>query len=54
MLKKLFSICVPLIPMLALLAQTAGCGDDVHKTSKIEQTHESAPQMVSPGEEVVE
>jgi hypothetical protein len=54
MLKKIFLLHVLFAPALGLLLLAGGCGDDVKTHRSVEQQHESPPQMVSPGEEVVE
>jgi hypothetical protein len=40
-------------PGLALLS-LAGCGDKTETVRQTEERHESEPQMVSPGEPIVE
>ena len=37
-----------------VIAWLAGCGDHVKTVKKSERIHESPPEMVSPGEEVIE
>ena len=54
MWRRLICAAAALGLALVLSGAIAGCEDDVKKTTKIEQTKESDPVMVSPGEEVVE
>ncbi|MHC4090434.1 MAG: hypothetical protein ACYSUQ_09090 [Planctomycetota bacterium] len=54
MIRKTLSMVVLIAVAAFIFGGAAGCEDDVKKTSKIEQTKESDPQMVSPGEPVVE
>ncbi len=43
-----------LMMVVALLVALNGCGDDVKKTTVKQSTQESEPEMVAPGEMVVE
>ena len=50
MLTKLAKMLV----LVAAVMVVAGCEDDHKSVQRSEQHHESQPQMVSPGQEVVE
>ena len=54
MLKRMLSAVMLVAVTVVFCGAIAGCEDDVKKTTKIEQTKESEPQMVSPGEPIVE
>ncbi|MFQ5490974.1 MAG: hypothetical protein ACE5GE_09660 [Phycisphaerae bacterium] len=53
MLRKMLSGLL-LVAAAFVICDTPGCGDDVKTVTTHEQTHESEPQMVSPGEPIVE
>jgi len=53
MSRACLAILMLLTPALALLA-TTGCEEKTVTVQQQEQRHESAPEMVSPGTEVVE
>jgi hypothetical protein len=53
-MRKLVALLV-IVGVLAFpLVAISGCGDDVKKVKKVERHRESQPEMVSPGEEIVE
>ena len=54
MVRKLISTFLLLAAAVFIVAPITACGDDVKKVEQIEQTHESEPEMQSPGEFVVE
>ncbi len=54
MLKKMISTALLLAAAVVFCGGVTGCGDDVKQEYQHEQTHESEPVMVSPGEPVVE
>ena len=51
--RGLLFLLVLVAPLVALLT-VAGCEQKITTVEKTEQVHESEPQMVSPGTEVVE
>ncbi len=53
-IKIMKRIVVTLAFVAALTIALGGCGDDVKTVKKSERIEESPPQMVSPGQEVVE
>jgi hypothetical protein len=50
MIKKLLSTLV----LAAVAVAFTGCGDDVKKEQHIQMEKQSEPEMVSPGEPIVE
>ncbi|HUU83735.1 MAG TPA: hypothetical protein VM243_09545 [Phycisphaerae bacterium] len=53
-MRKLISSVLVIAAAVVFCGGVSGCSDDVKKVETIEQTHESEPEMVSPGEMVVE
>ena len=53
-MRKLITILAATCALALTITLLPGCGDDVKKTQKIERYEESQPQMVSPGEMIVE
>ncbi len=53
-MKRIFSFLAVLSIAFVGLSSLTGCSDDVKKEYQSEQTHESEPEMQSPGEFVVE
>ncbi len=53
MLRACVSVLTRLVPVLLLFAAT-GCEPKTVTVQQTEQRHETTPEMVSPGEEVVE
>lgn len=54
MIKRLVSSLALAAFVCVLCGGVTGCEDDVKKTEKIETTKQSEPEMVSPGEPIVE
>ena len=54
MIKRLISTFILLVVAAVFCGGITGCGDDVKKEYQHEQKHESEPEMVSPGEPIVE
>ena len=54
MIKKVISTFVLAVVAVVFCGGIAGCGDDVKKEQKIEMEKQSEPEMVSPGEPIVE
>ena len=53
-MRRLIALLVVAGVLWLPLAAISGCSDDVKTVKKVERHRESPPQMVSPGEEVVE
>lgn len=53
-MRRLVSSMLVIVAGLVLCGGVNGCADDVKKVTTTEQTHQSEPEMVSPGEMVVE
>ena len=53
-MRKLIAVVIATCALTFAFTALSGCGDDVKKVEKTETHRESQPQMVSPGETIVE
>ena len=53
-MRRLIAVIVATCALVFAFTALPGCGDDVKKVEKTETHTESQPQMVSPGEPIVE
>jgi hypothetical protein len=54
MMRKVLGSILVLAAAVVFCGGITGCSDDVKKVETSEQTHESEPEMESPGEMIVE
>jgi hypothetical protein len=53
-MKRILSLVAAVAILAAGFVALAGCEDEVRTTKKVERVEESPPEMVSPGEPIVE
>lgn len=53
-MRRVISSILVVVAAVVFCGAVPGCSDDVKKVETHEQTHESEPEMESPGEMVVE
>ena len=53
MRRGVFSLLIVIAPAIALLS-AAGCDDKIESVQRTESVQESEPEMVSPGDTIVE